>query len=108
MSNSYELKGRVLEVGEIIVINDKFQKRLLAVETDADSRFPQQVPLEFIQDSVTHLDRIAVGDNCTIQFNIRGREHAGKYYANLVGWRIQKDQEQAAPNLNENSEIIPF
>ncbi|MDH5410002.1 MAG: DUF3127 domain-containing protein [Alphaproteobacteria bacterium] len=98
MSN-YQIQGRVIHVGETEEIGEKkFRKRVVVVETGADTDWPQQVPVEFVQANVDRLDAVTVGSMIEIEFDIRGREWKGKYYVNLAGWKVRLlAVEQRAP-----------
>ena len=61
------------------------QSQVVTVE---DGRYPQDISLEFVQDKISLLDGVQVGDEVTVSFDIRGREHNGRYYNNLQGWKI--------------------
>jgi hypothetical protein len=38
---------------------------------------------------VSLLDSVSAGQEIKVSFDIRGREYNGKYFNNLVGWRIE-------------------
>ena len=42
----------------------------------------------FGQDKVAELDKYQVGDRIKVSFNIRGREYNGRWYTDLLIWRI--------------------
>lgn len=104
------LNGRVIRVGETVNVSDKFKKRELVIETD--EKYPQSVPLEFVQDKTEMLDGINEGDTVTVSYNLRGREWNGKYYVNVQGWRLEKNGSAPAPVV-ENDPVqaddnLPF
>jgi hypothetical protein len=90
-----ELKGKVKVIGETEVVGtSEFKKRMLVVKTD--EQYPQMIPIEFVQDKTTLLDKFKVGDAVIIGVNIRGREWTNpdgeaKYFLSLQGWRMVKD-----------------
>ena len=74
MSSNYQLTGRVIHVGETEEIGaKKFKKRAIVVETDGDSKWPQQVPVEFVGENVEKLDGVMRDAEVEIDFDIRGR-----------------------------------
>lgn len=104
------LTGKVIRVGETVNVSDKFKKRELVIETD--EKYPQSVPLEFVQDKIELLDGINEGDAVTVSYNLRGREWNGKYYVNVQGWRLEKTGSAPAPVV-ENDPVqaddnLPF
>ena len=103
-------------IGKVIVIGDTetvgaagtFKKRLIVVETA--EQYPQKLPVDFVQDKCSILDKYNVGDEVTIGVNVRGNEYNGKYYVSLNGWKINKDKETAytAEFIEPESNDLPF
>lgn len=89
------LTGVVIKVGETEQIKDTFKKRELVIETD--EKYPQSVPIEFVQDKTELLDGLNEGDSVGVSYNIRGREWNGKYYVNIQGWKLEKTGSAPAP-----------
>ena len=90
MSTETKVEGKAIVVGETETFGSNgFRKRTLVVETE--DQYPQQVPIDFIQDNVDKLDSINEGDKVSVSINIRGRENNGKYYSSLNGWKIVKE-----------------
>ena len=85
---SYELTGKVKLLQDAQTFGSGFEKREIIVTVE-DEKYPQDINLEFVQDRVPLLDGIAPGQEVTITFDIRGREYNGRYFNNLVGWKIQ-------------------
>jgi hypothetical protein len=40
------------------------------------------------------------GDLVTVGINLRGREHKGKFYSNIEGWRISSESSQSPAKSN--------
>ncbi len=93
MSNKYEITGQVKVIENTQTFASGFQKREFVV-TIPDGKYPQDIKLELIKDNVTVLDGIQLGDEITVHFNVRGNEYNGKYYVNLVAWRIEQKEQQ--------------
>ena len=96
---AYDLSGKVKLIQDKQEFASGFTKREMVV-TVADDKYPQDINIEFLQDRINLLDDIAVGQDITVSFDIRGREYNGRYFNNLVGWKIQ-----AAENAPENSQV---
>jgi len=91
MSEKYEIQGRVKHVGEMETIGAKgFTKREIVITTP-EEKYPQDIKIDFVKDGCAKLDDIAIGDDVTIAFNIRGSEWKEKYFVNLQGWKIDKE-----------------
>jgi len=107
MSDNLKVTGKVVHVGEIETVSDKFKKRIIAVQTAGE--YPQTVAVEFTQDKCELLDKYSVNEEITIYFNLRGREWNGKYFTNLNGWRIESDAAQNTKDPNQiGSGDLPF
>jgi len=93
-----EATGTVHLIGEVETFGDNgFRKRLLVLQRDANTQYPQYVPFEFTQSNCEKLDGLQVGSIVTVSYNLRGREHNGKYYSSLQGWKIDVAEMTGAP-----------
>ena len=114
---SYELTGKVKLILDPKTFDSGFTKREVVVTVD-DGKYPQDICLEFVQDKVSLLDDVDVGEGVTVSFDIRGREYNGRYFNNLQGWRIQKQASGSgssdsgggsqADSTNFDEEDVPF
>jgi len=93
---SYNIEGTVKVIADTMTFDSGFQKREIVITTQ-DDKFPQDVKLEFIKDSVTKLDEFKEGDFVKIAFSIRGNEYNGKYYVNLSAFAIAHTKPEDAP-----------
>ncbi|WP_432470189.1 DUF3127 domain-containing protein [Amphritea sp. HPY] len=85
---AYELTGKVKLIQDAQTFGSGFTKREMVVTVE-DGKYPQEINLEFVQDKVSLLDALQVGQEVTVTFDIRGREYNGRYFNNLQGWKIQ-------------------
>jgi hypothetical protein len=92
---AYDLTGKVKLIQEPQTFASGFTKREMVVTVE-DGKYSQDINLEFLQDKVSLLDGVSEGQEIKVFFDIRGREYNGRYFNNLVGWRIEA-LEQAAP-----------
>lgn len=93
---SYDLVGKVKLIQEAQTFASGFTKREVVVTVE-DGKYPQDINLEFLQDKVGLLDAVSAGQEIKVFFDIRGREYNGKYFNNLVGWKIETSETTAAP-----------
>ncbi len=101
---AYDLTGKVKLVQDAQTFDSGFTKREVVVTVE-DGKYPQEINLEFLQDKVSLLDTIQVGQEITVSFDIRGREYNGRYFNNLVGWKIQAGEGAAAPAAGEKPPV---
>ncbi len=87
---SYELTGKVKLLQDTQTFSSGFTKREMVVTVE-DGNYPQDISLEFLKDKISLLDEISVGQTVTVTFDLRGREYNGRYFNNLVGWKIQSE-----------------
>ena len=85
---AYDLSGKVKLIQDAQTFASGFTKREMVVTVE-DGKYPQDINLEFLQDKVSLLDTIQVGQEVSVSFDIRGREYNGRYFNNLVGWKIE-------------------
>ncbi len=93
---AYDLTGKVKLIQEPQTFASGFTKREIVVTVE-DGKFPQEINLEFLQDKVSLLDNLTEGQEIKVFFDIRGREYNGRYFNNLVGWKIEGGEGAAAP-----------
>lgn len=103
---SYELSGTVKVIQQPQTFSSGFSKRELVV-TVQDGNYPQDINLEFVKDKADLLDSLAVGDAVKVWFDIRGREHNGRYYNNLSAWKVE-NLSGAAPAASAGQQPPPF
>ena len=85
---SLKIRGFIKKIMPTETVGDSFQKRTIVVETDTDTKYPQEVPFELHQDRCTLADAYSEGQQVEVSFNLRGREWQGRYYANIVAWKL--------------------
>ena len=89
MSKTYEETGRVIAIDPIQSFSSGFTKQEFVIEVE-DGRYPQQIKFEAVKERTDQLTTVRKGDIIKVSFNLRGNEYKGKYYVNLVAWKIDK------------------
>jgi single-strand DNA-binding protein len=98
---AYELSGSIKLIQEAKTFESGFTKREMVVIVE-DGKYPQEINIEFVQDKVSLLDALQVGQNVTVTFDIRGREYNGRYFNNLQGWKIALVGDEGAATVGES------
>jgi hypothetical protein len=93
------IEGTVVKVEETETFGT-FSKRAIWVDT-AD-QYRNQLTVDFVQDKVSLLDAVNVGDKVDIAINIQGNEHNGKRYVGLQGWKITAESAASAPTTADD------
>jgi len=103
------LNGKLIMIGNTQSFgNNGFTKREVVIETKEE--YPQKILIEFIKDKCEILDKFSLGDQVSIDINLRGREWVNKdgetkYFNSLQGWRIVKHGDGTPP---KGEEPLPF
>jgi hypothetical protein len=93
-----EVIGSIIHIGNTETVGSAgtFKKRLLVVKTD--EQYPQEVPVEFVQDKCNILDKYSIGQFVKVSINIRGNSYKEKWYCTLNGWKIELNGKANDPN----------
>lgn len=83
----YELSGTVKKIFEEQTFGSGFNKREFVVTTP-DEKYPQDIKFECLKDNVALVDKLNVGDQIKVTFDINGREWNEKFFVNLKAFRI--------------------
>ena len=117
-----KVEGRIKVIGQTQEIGSNgFKKRELVV-TVPDEKYPQHIPIQFIQDKVSLLDNLIVTQYVVVDVNLNGREWVSpqgevKYFGSIQGWKIEVHPQSEIPkppfetteNLNqEQPNDLPF
>ena len=89
-----EVTGKVVHIGELNQITEKFAKRDLVVEVAENPQYPETIKFEMNNERAEVLDNLKVGQDVTVHFNLRGRPWTNKqgetvYFNTLEAWRVQ-------------------
>lgn len=94
---SYELTGKLIVKFETVQRSPTFQTREFVVERTEDiggRTITNYAKFQCVQDKTTIIDRVNIGDDIKVYFNIKGSrwEKEGKvnYITNLDAWRIEQ------------------
>ncbi len=81
-----QITGAIRKIFETQTFPSGFVKREIVITTK--EQFPQELKVEWLKDSVSKIDGLNVGDEVEADVNLRGSEYQGKYFVQLVGWKI--------------------
>ncbi len=94
---SYELTGKLLIKFDTTQRTESFKTREFVVEKSEDINgklITNYIKFQCVQDRTSIIDRVNVGDEIKVHFNIRGSkwEKDGRvsYFNNLDAWRIEQ------------------
>ena len=101
-----KVNGKVKVIGETVTFDSGFTKRVLVLTTD--EKYPQHIPIEFVKESISKLDTLTIGQDVSVEVNLRGNEYNDKYYLSLNGWRIDEQTSELPTTEAQESEDLPF
>lgn len=92
---TFELSGSVKLTFPEQTFSSGFNKREFVITTK--DKFPQEVKFECLKDKVELVNKLKEGDEVKVSFDVNGREWQGKYFVNLVAWKIESAGSGSAP-----------
>ena len=111
---SYELTGKLIAKYDTVQRTETFKTREFAVEKSEEINgrtITNYVKFQSVQDKTTLIDRVNIGDEIKVYFNIKGSkwEKDGKvnYITNLDAWRIEQIL-QPGNQKNDNEYLEPL
>lgn len=99
-----DLQGTIKLINEPAKISDKLTKQQMVLTIDEDTKYPQNIAVEFLNDKTDYLKKHKVGEKVAVAINLRGNEYNGKYYNNIVGWKISSIVENGVSNTQHQPE----
>lgn len=101
-----EIKGKLIKIMPVETVGaNNFKKQSIVIETA--EKYPQKISFTFLKDNVDKIAQFKPGSSVIVKFDLRGREYNGKFYNDVVGWSIVKDDSPVAIK-EEYSDDIPF
>jgi hypothetical protein len=112
---SYELTGKLVAKYDTVQRTATFQTREFAVEKTDDINgrtIVNYAKFQCVQDKTAIIDRVNIGDDIKVYFNIKGSkwEKDGKtnYITNLDAWRIEQILPNAGNAAASNDQMEPI
>jgi len=82
-----ELTGKLKLKMDEQKFDSGFYKREFVVSTQ--EQYPQDIKFELFKEKCDMIANVQDGEMIKVLFDIRGNEYNGKYYNNLVAWKIE-------------------
>lgn len=112
---SYELTGKLLIKFDTIQRTESFKTREFVIEKSEDINgkvITNFIKFQCVQDRTGIVDRINIGDEVKVYFNIRGSkwEKDGKisYFNNLDAWRIEQILQPGKDASSDDDHLEPL
>lgn len=112
---SYELTGKLVAKYDTVQRTETFKTREFAVEKSEEINgrtITNYAKFQCVQDKTAIIDKVNVGDEIKVYFNIKGTkwEKDGKinYITNLDAWRIEQILQPGAATKTDNEYLEPL
>ena len=112
---SYELTGKLIAKYDTVQRTETFKTREFVVEKSEDINgrtITNYVKFQAIQDKTNIVDKLNIGDEVKVHFNIKGSkwEKDGKtnYITNLDAWRIEQMLQTNTSAAGEDGHLEPL
>ncbi len=112
---SYELTGKLVAKYDTVQRTETFKTREFAVEKTEDINgrtITNYAKFQCVQDKTSIIDRVNIGDEIKVYFNIKGSkwEKDGKvnYITNLDAWRIEQILQTGVGSKNDSEYLEPL
>ena len=109
----YELTGKLIAKYDTVQRSGTFRTREFVVEKTEDiggRQITNYVKFQSVQDKTSIVDRVNVGDEIKVHFNIKGSkwEKEGKvnYITNLDAWRIEQVLQPGTAKPSTDNEYL--
>lgn len=111
-----KVTGTVAHIGALTKVSDKFQKQEFVIKTD--DKFPQMIQFQAVNDKVTLVGNLEIGNLVEVNYNLQGREWKNpkgevKYFNTLNAWSITlignlKNVKDIVNQPADDLDILPF
>ncbi len=112
---SYELTGKLLVKYDTVQRTESFKTREFVVEKTDDINgrtITNYVKFQCVQDKTNILDRVNVGDQVKVYFNVKGskweKDGRTNYITNLDAWRLEQILKSSANPASEDDHLEPL
>ena len=112
---SYELTGKLIAKSDTVQRTETFKTREFVVEKSEEINgrmISNYVKFQCVQDRTNIIDKLNIGDEVKVHFNIKGSkwEKDGKtnYITNLDAWRIEQNLASGRSNAADDGHLEPL
>ena len=112
---SFTIKGKILSIGEVKNFDNGAKAIDYQVETSEQYNNLYSFEMYKGAEHVEHIDNFVkynkVGDQVSVEFNVRTNDYNGRFYTSLSPWRVDKlDQAQPVQDsiVTDDTDELPF
>lgn len=86
-----ELRGTLKTIFTEQKINDNLSKKEIVVTIDEDTKYPQDIICQAVNQKIDMLKDFQMGDKVAVKCDLRGKGNKdGRYFNNLSIWEINQ------------------
>ena len=105
------ITGTIYKINDTQVVSERFSKREFIIITEASTPYPNHIKLDVTQDKCALLDKYKVGQEVSVDFNLKGRLFNGQSgeqcFINLNAWKISLLNEATpTPNVEPSGHVV--
>ena len=82
-----QIKGQIIKILPLET-GATWEKQSIVLQQEGD--YGKPVCITFFKDKVSLIKGLFQGETITVSINISSREHNGKYYTEINGWRVER------------------
>ena len=112
---SFTIKGKILSIGEVKNFDNGAKAIDYQVETSEQYNNLYSFEMYKGAEHVEHIDNFIkynkVGDQVSVEFNVRTNDYNGRFFSSLTPWRVDKiDQAQPVQDsiVTDDTDELPF
>lgn len=107
-----EVRGKVHEIGATQQVTESFKKREMVLAFAENPQFVEYITFQVMQDKVSIFDNLSIGQEVSVDFNLRGRPWTNKegettYFNSLNAWRISPLTTPSQNNVQPDYNNLP-
>jgi len=95
-TNKFLTSGKIIAIDDVQTFASGFSKRAFIIEVP-DGKYSEHIKFEMHKERADVLESFIVNDTVSVTANVKGNEYNGKYYVNLVAWKVELDQKSEQP-----------
>ena len=94
LKNNFDIDGEVIHIGQVDYFTEKYSRRLLVIKT-YKGKYQTEVPIDFINNDMSKVDGLALGDEVLVNFQVGGRgkvqaDGNKRWFSHIEGRNVQK------------------
>lgn len=99
---SYSITGEIIAITPTIRVGMNATEMRTIVVREVEAEYPDSVAVEAFKEKCDFLDNFKVGEVVTVHFNVRAREHNGRWFTSANLWKVYTPEENNMQHHDDN------